>query len=219
MKNIKARYLEKYESDPYVEIVYSIFKNKSENNYCFSFEAEFDENEGQYPLSDLLNQYSLNCTDYYLTDQIIDGIKKSIIEVETLTDKKDDLISIFNFSTIIEKTIENVVYGRRALLVLKYGIGKIRLSDAEMSIPIFAYRNDRSGMVNFEIIYPEMQYKRMFEDGIDAQNLLSQKCKVEYILLEKAKAFVIFKDNEETYKLIYGLQGYEQTEIVSHVEW
>jgi len=214
MKNIKAIHLEKYNSDPYVEIVYSVFKNKSENNYCFTFEAEFDENEEQYPLSDLLSQYSLSCTDYYLTDQIINGVKKSIIEVETLTDKKDDLINIFNFSTIIERTIENVVYCGTVLLVLKYGIGKIKLTDEEISIPIFAYRNDRAGMVNFEIIYPEMQYKKMFEDGIDARDLLSPKCKVEYILLKKTKAFVIFKDNEETYRLIYGLKGYEQTEKI-----
>src|SRR5690349_10145270 len=122
MKNIKARHSEKYDSEKYEKIGFGVFKNNSENNYCFTFEAEFEESEEQYPLSDLLSQYSVSCTDHYLTDQIIDGIKKSIIEVETLTDKKDDLIQILNFSTIVGRTIENIVYGKYALLVLKYGI-------------------------------------------------------------------------------------------------
>ena len=218
MKNIEARHLEKYDSEKYEEIAFSVFENKSENNYCFTFEAEFEENEEQYPLSDLLSQYSLSCTEYYLTDQIIDGVNKSIIEVETLTNKKSDLISILNFATIVKKTIENVVYCGRVILVLKYGMGKIKLADAEISTPIFAYRNDRAGMVNFEIIYPEIQYKKMFEDGIDAGDLVSKSCKVEFILLEKTKAFVIFTEKEETHRLTYGLKGYEQTEKAVNFE-
>lgn len=218
MKNIKARHLEKYDSEKYEKIAFGVLKNKSDNNYCFAFEAEFEESEEQYPLSDLLSQYGLACTDYYLTDQIIDGVKKSIIEVDTLDDDKVELIHILNFSTIVGRTIENVVYGKYALLALKYGIGKIKINDLEIFIPVYAYRNDRAGMMNFEIIYPEMQYKKMFEDGIEVQDLLPENCRAEFILLEKAKASIIFKKNEETHKLIYGLKGYEQTEKLEQSE-
>lgn len=214
MKNIKSRLIEKYDSVKYEKIAFGVFKNKIEKNYCFTFEAEFESNEEQYPLSDLLSQYSVSCTDHYLTDQTIEGEKKTVIEVETLTDKKDDLINILNFSTIVGKTIENVNYGGYALLVLKYGVGKIKIKNAEISIPIYAYRNDRSGVMNFERIYPEMQYNKLFEGGIDVQDLLPENSIAEFIMLEKAKAFVIFKDKGETHRLIYGLSGYEQTEKV-----
>ncbi len=215
MNNIKPCRLEKYDAGQYEEIAYGVFKNHSARNYCFAFEAEFGENEEQYPLSDLLSQYILSCTDHYLTGQIIDGVEKSIIEVETLADSKVELIHILNFTTIVGRTIENVVYCGRVLLVMKYGIGKIRCIDEEVTVPIFAYRNDRAGMVNFEIIYPEMQYKKMFEAGVDIRDLISKNGKVEFILLEKTKAFVILTDNGETLKLIYGLKGYEQTEKVA----
>ena len=214
MKNIKGKCLEKYNSDQFTEIAHSVFKNKLENNYCFAFEAELEENEEQYPLDDLLNQYNVSCTEYYENEEILDGIKKTIREVETISDSKNDLIKILNFSTIVGRTIENVVYCGSVLLVLKYGMGKIKLNDAEILTPILAYRNDRAGMMNFEIIYPEIQYNRMFEEGINGSDLLPQNCKMEFILLEKGKAFVIFKDNEETYKLVYGLKGYEQTEKI-----
>lgn len=217
MKNIESHVLEKYATEQYLEIAFSVFKSKSANNYCFTFEAEFEENEEQYPLEDLLSQYSLNCTDHYVTDHIIDGKKKSIIEVETLSDKKNDLINILNFSTIIGRTVENVVFGGSVLLVLKYGIGKIKFTSREVAVPIFAYRNDRAGMRNFEIIHPEMQYKKMFEEGVDIKDLMPAHGELKFVLLKDAKAFVIFEEDNQMHRLVYGLKGYEQMEKVEDV--
>ena len=215
MKNIKVKHFGKYDSNEYVEIAYSVYKNNLKNNYCFAYEAELEENEGQYPLEDLLDQYSVNCTEHYGEEVIIDGIKKAIVEVETLSDSKEDLIKIFNLSTIIDKIVENVVYCGAELLVLKYGTGKIlQNGQKEMSIPIFAKRNDRTGMENFEKKYPEIQYKRMFESGINIPNSLLEISVMEYILLENNKANIIYKIHEETYRLVYGLKGYEQNEKI-----
>ncbi|MFT3681046.1 MAG: hypothetical protein QM791_12280 [Ferruginibacter sp.] len=216
MTNITAILLEKYKSGEFEEIAHSVFRNKSEKNYCFTFEAELKEHEDQYPLDDLLSQYSLSCTAYYKDEKISDEIKRSTIEVETLSDGKDDLIKILNFSTIAGRTIENVEYCKYALLVLKYGMGKITAGDTETLIPLLACRNDRAGMMNFEIIYPEMQYKQMFEEGINASGLLPENCKPLFVFLKKGKAAVVFKDKEEIYRLIYGLNGYEKTE---KAEW
>ena len=215
MKNIKVKHLGKYDSNEYIEIAYSVYKNNLQNNYCFAYEAELEENEGQYPLENLLDQYSVSCTEYYGEEEIIDGIKKASAEVETLSDSKEDLIKIFNFSTIIDKIIENAVYCGTELLVLKYGTGKIiQNNQKEISIPIFAKRNDITGRENFEIKYPEIQYKKMFESGINVPNSLPEISTMEYILLENSKANVIYKIHGETYRLIYGLKGYEQNEKI-----
>jgi len=185
-------------------------------NYCFTFEAEFEKNEGQYPLEDLLSQYSLSCTEeYFETKETIQGGQKSIIEVETLTDEKEDLINILNFSTIIGRTIENVIHEGFVLLVIKYGIAKIKLGESEKTVPIFAERNDRSGMINFEVIYPELQLKCIFEESVDTKGLISEQSEIEFVLLKDFKAFVIFKTCEQQkYQLVYGLNGYERTEKI-----
>ena len=214
MKNIKTKHLDKYNSNEYTEIAYSVYKNKLGNNYCFAYETELMESEGQYPLEDLLDQYDLNCTEYCGKEEIIDGIKKTIVEVETLSDSKSDLIKIFNFSTIVDKIIENTAYCGQTILVINYGVGKILLHEKEILVPIFAKRNDRNGRENFESKYPEIQYKKIFEAGINVDNLLSGNFVIEYILLENSKANVIYTTNEEIYRLIYGLKGYEQSEKI-----
>ena len=105
MKDIKPFKLKKYDTDDYSEIAFNIYYNKKANNFCFCFEAD---NIEQYPLEDLLDQYLVNCTEYYGQKEIIDGEEKNIAEVETLYSKKDDLIKILNFSTIVGNEIINL---------------------------------------------------------------------------------------------------------------
>ena len=107
MKNIKTVKLDKYNTDNYKEIAFGVYLNKELNNYCFCFEADVID---QYPLEDLLDQYLVNCTEYYGQEVTIENEKKNIVEVETLSADKNDLIKILNFSTIVDKEIINVVY-------------------------------------------------------------------------------------------------------------
>lgn len=62
MKDIKIVKLDKYNSENYKEIAFSVYFNKKANNYCFAFEAD---EVNQYPLEDLLDQYNVSCTEYY----------------------------------------------------------------------------------------------------------------------------------------------------------
>lgn len=209
MKNIKLVKLDKYKPDNYNEISYGIYLNKSANNYCFCFEADVVD---QYPLEDLLDQYGVNCTEYYGQGTIIDGEKKNIVEVETLSSNKIDLIKILNFSTIVDKEIINVAYNGSELLVINYGESNIIINEKEIHIPIVGYRNDRSGMVCFELKYPEAQYKKQFTDGhsisIDIDNFNENNFK--YILLKDSKATIIYENNNKTTEIIFNLKELEQ---------
>ena len=111
--------LEKYQTEKFEPIIYDIYHNKGEDNYCFCF--EITEEADQYPLEDLLTQYSLNCTDFYGQGSQVNGALKYLIEVETLSSDKADFISILNFSTILNKEIVNYVKENMSAL-LKRGV-------------------------------------------------------------------------------------------------
>ena len=43
MKNIKEKLLDKYITNDYQEVAYSVYLNKSKHNYCFAYECELEE--------------------------------------------------------------------------------------------------------------------------------------------------------------------------------
>lgn len=211
MKNIKTVKLDKYNTDNYSEIAYGVYLNKKSNNYCFCFEADVIE---QYPLEDLLDQYLVNCTEYYGQESTIGDEKKNIVEVETLSADKKDLIKILNFSTIVDKEIINVVYKGSELLVVNYGNSSFSLNGKKVCIPIVGYRNDRRGMVCFELIYPEAQYKNMFikDQSYNIEFNDFDENNLKYIILQDGKAKIIYYDSSKqaTTEIIFNQKGVEQ---------
>lgn len=210
MKDIKIVKLNKYSTEKYKEVAYDIYLNTESNNYCFCFEADALE---QYPLEDLLDQYSLNCTEYYGQEVSIGNEKKYVAEVETLSANKKDFIKILNFTTIIGKEINNINYNDNELLVINYGNSNFVMNGEEVHIPIYGYRNDFRGMVYFEVIYPEAQYIKMFTnnqnynielDYFDINNL-------KYILLQDNKAKIIYINSSDSKlkEFIFNLNGLE----------
>ncbi|MBE6157132.1 MAG: hypothetical protein E7161_05300 [Firmicutes bacterium] len=215
MKNIKAVKLDKYNADNYREVAFDVYFNEAANNYCFCFETDV---VNQYPLEDLLDQYLLSCTEYYGQEVTIGGVQKNIVEVETLSANKENLIRILNLSTIVDKEIINVVYGEYEILVVNYGNSNCVINGKEIHIPIVGYRNDRSGMINFELKYPEVQYKSMFTSGqtynIEIVNFDENNLK--YILLRDGKAKLIYEDSytQETIEIIFNQDGIEEIKKV-----
>ena len=125
---------------------------------CFEITEEAD----QYPLEDLLTQYSLNCTDLYGQESQVNDTLKYLVEVETLSSAKADLISILNFSTILNKEIVNYVKGKYEYLAEKRCMSSFYMGNQKVEVPVLAYRSDNSGMVSFQNKYPEVQLANLF---------------------------------------------------------
>ena len=216
MKNIKAKHLDKYDTDKFEKVKKQVYKNKSTNNYCFAYEAELEKNEGQYPLEDLLELFSLRCTeDFCIKEEVIGGIKKQIVEVETYSDRKKDLNNILNFSNIIGKTVENVELCEAAVLVINCGMGKIILYGNEILLPIFAERI--SPEHTFNIIYGEEIFINEFKNGVNIGEAIPKGSEIRYVLLTSNVSFtkktiglcalVIYNSKGKTYGLVYSKLG------------
>ena len=160
MQVLGSYVLEKYQTEKFEPIIYDIYHNKGEDNYCFCF--EITEEADQYPLEDLLTQYSLNCTDFYGQGSQVNGALKYLIEVETLSSDKADFISILNFSTILNKEIVNYVKGKYEYLAEKRCMSSFYMGAQKVEVPVLAYRSDNSGMVSFQNKYPEGQLTNLF---------------------------------------------------------
>ncbi len=213
MKNIKIKKLEKYENGDYEEVAFSVYKDKNNNWYCFAFECELEEDEDQYLLEDLLDKYNVSCTEYYGKPFMENGVKKSIVEVKTLNDELECLISILNFSTIVDKQVNNFNYKDCAFVGINYGNGKIILKENERELPIYAPRNNGK-TDNFCMKYPEGQLKTMFEKGIDITEHIEGEIKLQLIMLKDSSAHVVYTQNEKDYELIYNLKGFVSKEEV-----
>ena len=216
MKNIKAKHLNKYDTNKFEKVKKQVYKNKLANNYCFAYEGELEENEGQYPLEDLLELFKLRCTeDFCIKEEYIGGIKKQIVEVETSSDSKKDLKYILNFSNIIGKTVENVELCEAAVLVINCGMGKIILDGKVILLPILAERINPDN--TFNIIYGEEIFIDEFKNGVNISGAIPKDCEIRYILLTSNVSFtkkaiglcalVIYNINEKTYGLMYSKLG------------
>lgn len=167
MKDIKIRKLEKYDSENYEEIGFGVYFNKKAKNYCFSYQTKLEDGEDQYPLEDLLDKYLVSCAEFCGEEFLVDGEKISYVEVQTLSAKLTDLISILNYATLVGKEVQNVEIKGRCLLAKRYANGKVRMNDNEYEIPILANRSTGGNLNNFEIKYPEMNYVTMFKNAIE----------------------------------------------------
>lgn len=213
MKNIVAKKLEKYESSSYKEIAFPIFKNTSLNYYCFAYECELEKDEGQYPLEDLLNMFSVSCGEYFGEPYIENGIKKSIVEIITISDKIEELIKILNFSTIIGKQINNFVCGKNIMLGVNYGNANLIVNSKKIVVPIYAVRKNRN-TENFCVYYPEIQLSNLFINDLDLSNYINDNNEVEYVLIKENYAYVIYKKDNEEEQLVYNLKGFVRAEKV-----
>ena len=210
MKEIKPLKLQKYREDAYAEIAFEIYHNKKQNNYCFCFEADDMEND-EYLLEDLLDQYSLSCTEYYGQEVNIGSETKHIAEVETLSDDKECLLQILNFSTIAGKEIISYAEGMYDCFGVKYADSNFSVNGTKIHVPIAGERNDRSGMISFETIYPEKQLEHMLTSGNDYQiNLGEINVKdVSVICLHDGQAALIINYEDDTVKkIIFDSNGF-----------
>lgn len=170
MKDIRNFTLDKYSSDNYREAAFGVYYNKEADNYCFCFVA--DEMD-QYPLEDLLEQYSLTATDDCGVVIGKNGKSQYIAEVETVSSDKSDFIQLMNFTTIVGKEVLDYEIGDYVYLGVKYADSDFSINGKKVSAPIIGYRTDSSGMMSFDAIYPDMQFKNMFTSGNDYEAALS----------------------------------------------
>lgn len=212
MKVLDSYQLEKYQTEDYESLVYDIYYNKTEANYCFCFEVS--EEAEQYPLEDLLEQYSLVTTDLYGQGRGIGGTTKYLIEVETGDADKSSFIQLLNFSTILNKEIVNYVKGNYECLAEKRAISSFYINNSKIEVPILAYRNDQSGMVSFNNRYPEYQLMNLFL-GEKEYYFDFSKGKATFIELRDDRALMIVKDEMENYfEYVFDLKGFKEVQAV-----
>ena len=199
--------LEKYQTEKFEPIIYDIYHNKGEDNYCFCF--EITEEADQYPLEDLLTQYSLNCTDLYGQGSQVNGAWKYLVEVETLSTDKADFISILNFSTILNKEIVNYVKGKYECLAEKRCMSSFYMGNQKVEVPVLAYRSDNSGMVSFQNKYPEWQLTNLFleDKKYDIECLDGEWTCIE--LLNGKANLILNNSQDEYFQYIFDLKGFQ----------
>jgi len=215
MKNIVIKKLEKYADEEHEEVVFSVYKNKAVNYYTFAFEYELEEGEGQYPLEDLLDKFSVSCHgDYYGEEFEENGVKKAIVEVITSSDSVKELIDILSLSTIIDKQVNNFTFKTYEYLGINYGDAKIIINDNENIVPIYATRNVRNETETFCMKYPEGQLSSMFKKGYDISEHINGDIELKYVMLDDSKAFVIYKKDNQDYQLVYDIKGFVKDELI-----
>ena len=196
MKNIKERHVPEFDGEDYKEIVDGVYLNQKKKNYCFAYECILEEKEGQYPLEDLLDNYLVSCSDYYGDEIEEDGVKKSIVKIETLNTKKKSLIDILNYSTIVGKTINNVELNGHVYVGRRVVDGKITIYDEQKTLPMFCARN---GEENFEFKNWEARFIRNFDSGVNLDKLCEdtekyKKYQPKAIVLKDRRAYISFVD-------------------------
>lgn len=108
MKIMKSLVLDKYnDREKYLSVDDVIFENLGGETYCLALYCELEENEdAQYPLEDILDEYYLNCTDY-IDEQESDGKRILCVEIEGSLDKESNLENVKKVSELIGKRVFN----------------------------------------------------------------------------------------------------------------
>lgn len=205
MKEIKERLLDKYSTNNYSKIIDGVYLNKKEKNYCFAYECILEKGEGQYPLEDLLDNYHVHCSNEYCGDEIEeDGIKKSIVEIETLKDDKDSLMNILCYSTIVNKTINNIALNGKIYVASRFIDGKVIFDKKEYTLPMYGVRisEERFNTKQWEYHFIRNFNQTIDLDTIDGVSENTKKYKLTNIVFKDRKAYVNFIDdsNKEEYK-------------------
>ena len=113
MKIIKPLILDKYnDRGKYQPIDGTIFEDLSGETYCLTLYCELEENEDtQYPLEDILDEYYVNCTEH-MEEQEADGKRILIVEIEGSLDRESNLENIKAVSGLIGKRVFNYQDGK-----------------------------------------------------------------------------------------------------------
>lgn len=208
MKVLGTYQLDKYATPDFNQIAYEIYHNRAKNNYCFCFEAA--EEVEQYPLEDLLDQYLVNCTEWHGQGVEINGKTRYLIEVETLDAGKDNFIKLLNFSTILNKTIVNYVQLDGVCLGEQRAVSSFSIRGEKITVPIIANRNDQSGMMSFNLKYPEAQLAALFVDNrhYDLDRLDGE---FAYIELKDRRAYLVLNQGDDVqYQYVFNTRGFER---------
>lgn len=119
MKNIKGIILNKYTDDTKFQKVNEfVYKDLSDGNYKITLSCELEEGEdSQYPLEDILDEYYVNCTDYF-EEKVIDNKTCLSFELEgSLDDDKENYTNILAIYNLIGKHIYNKDEGYIKLII------------------------------------------------------------------------------------------------------
>lgn len=119
MQIIKALKLDKYDNtDRYTQYDGFIYKNTRRDNknteifYCVTLYAELEYDEDtQYPLEDILDEYLVNCTEV-MEESEEDGKRIYIFEIES-----EDIKSIEKIASFVGKRVYN--YEKDGFIELK----------------------------------------------------------------------------------------------------
>lgn len=91
MKIANSIVLKKYETDNYTKLENNVYCNAETNKYYITLYCILNEGEDtQYPLEDMLDKYSLNCTDHF-ENCIINSKNVFIFELEG---NKEDILNV-----------------------------------------------------------------------------------------------------------------------------
>lgn len=205
LRNINIAVLEKYRNPAaYEKVMPGIYKNLQNGKYCFCFSADCID---QYPLEDLLAQYSLNCTNDYCGEEVqIDGQTIWLAELETDGDFPH-LIKLLNCATMIGKEIVDFSLNGHAILCVDYGTTDCIVNNKVVRVPILGCRHDPWGAMTFNIRYPEMQLKARFINmKYDIPAVLPESIAYKALLLKNYFAYLVYTENGEYHALVFNQQ-------------
>lgn len=207
--------LEKYQTDAYEPVLFDIYRKKDGD--CFVFTCELKEEAEQYPLEDLLEEYWLVCGEYRGEKVELNGQERYLLEVETLSAKKEDLRYILNFSTIVGKKVVNFSIGKYVSMGLDHDEETyFFLNNQEIKVPIYRDRFDSNGMLSFDntsaeavLIYQQLQKGVSY----DYARVLGMNFDLLYV--KGWTAYLVGQKNGVDYRLIIGTKGPLGIEILT----
>jgi len=108
MKNIRSIMLEKYlDASLFEKLTEHIYKQRTDGSIRIALSCELEEGEdGQYPLSDILDKYYVNCTDY-IEEKQDGGVRTYSFELEGSLGNEEDYKNILEVSKLIGKRVYN----------------------------------------------------------------------------------------------------------------
>lgn len=111
---IKSIHPEKYNSKDYMLQEGFMHKRLPTSTYCITFQAELEPNEDtQYPLEDILDNYAVNCTDD--VREYMDGDRHIFVfELES-----DELDVVKRVSHLVGKRVYNQLYTKDGVEYIK----------------------------------------------------------------------------------------------------
>lgn len=215
MKVLSAYPLPKYHQFPYQPVGFDIYRNIERD--CFAFCCEVAEETGQYPLEDLLGQYSLSCGDYTGTATEPNGRVRHLIELETSATDKQDFLNLLTCSTMVGKTIVNFPCGDYDYLGVQFdALSDLVLNGQSLKLPIIGWRGgNHANHLPFDPIFPENLLLKAFSAQTAYQYDLPLEVNFRLIYLAHSKAYLLGEAADGfDYQLCFGVNGPESFEKI-----